>query len=111
MASAKIWKQALITKRNTYGYEIQIPVRTDGKVIQIWQSLSIEKPSALPFEEWLEIVRDSTDDMVDKVIDFDAQPCNGEDCGANPEAELYMSGWREEITADEKEAVAKLTFA
>lgn len=110
MAESKIWKKAVITTRNPYGYETNIPVRTDGTVIQIWQSITLDKPYATPFEEWLEAVRDMTDDMVDKVIDFDAIPCNGGECGASPEAEIYMSGWRGELTATEKEAVSKLTF-
>jgi hypothetical protein len=110
MTESTVWKTATLEERTIFGKEISIPVRTDGTVFQIWESRNVYLPFAEKMDSWMETLITETAGLVEKTIDFDAIPCDGQNCGGTPESYLFVSGWREELTEAEKEAVATLTF-
>jgi hypothetical protein len=105
------WKKATITvpskdrmRRNDY-----IPVRSNGKTVQAQEKREVNSPFGT-IEEFNEDYAKAAQGLED--VTMATETYIVDDGGFQyPEAKIYATGWRSELTEDEKQAIEKVKFS
>lgn len=115
----KEWKTAEIsipiksTSRKVVGAPVRTRrgyIRSDGRVVQIRHAVILPEPCGT-IEDFNEDYAKATQGLVDVVLQMETNSVVMSEDESYPESRITAIGWREELTSEEKSAIAETTFS